>query len=109
MGDNHDIAFVKFPDEELGDIYVKSDLVISIASGEDYMCIVRIKDAERCAANARPYDTHGVMQYTVSAKSVAAMKLVVLSHGKAVVKTIISSDDNIEQTIHEAITDALEA
>ena len=97
MTDKHEIAFVKFPAawDDDRDVYIRAELIVNIFPWTE--------------ENYRVELTNDNIFQPVSAESVAAMKLVVLSQGEAVEMTIVASDDNIEQTILEAITHALEA
>ena len=98
MSDNkHEIAFVKFPGGFgiCGDVYIRSDLIVSIFSrGDKY----------------RVEMTNGNLVDPISAKSVADMKLVVLRQGEAgTAVNIVIGDNGVEEAIHEAITEVLEA
>ena len=72
MSDKHEIAFVKFPSGfgENADVYVKYELIVSIFSRGDYYRVA-LED--------------GTLLSPISAESVAAMSLVVLTAGEAVV------------------------
>jgi len=98
MSDNkHEIAFVKFPSGFgiCGDVYIRSDLIVSIFSRGDKYRVEMV---------------NGNLIDPISAESVADMSLVVLSQGEAgTAVNIVTSGDNIERTIHEAITEVLEA
>lgn len=89
----HNIAFVKFPDEK-GDVYIRAELIIGIAPWRDKFCNVTIKGEE--------------YPWSLSAESVTAMELVVLSHGEAgSAAGIVMQDPTVEKRVHEIMKDAL--